>query len=73
MDALYFEAVLSDVHAFEAEYSINEDTGSIAEVYTSNSEEETLECESQSDDAFADLSMPLCHEVLEYCATVRKF
>ena len=57
MDALHSEAILSNFHAFEAEYSINEDTGSITEVYMSDSEEETLECESQSDDAFADLSV----------------
>lgn len=56
---LYSEAVLSDFHVFEAEYSINEDTGSIAKVHTSDSGEETLECESQSDDAFADLSVAL--------------
>ena len=48
MDALYSEALPSDFHAFEAKYSINENTGSIAKVYMSDSEEETLECESQS-------------------------
>lgn len=29
MDALYSEAVLSEFHAFEAEYFINEDTGTM--------------------------------------------
>ena len=51
MDPLYSEAVLNN-YAFQAEYSRNEDTGSDAEVCMSSSEEKTLECESQSYDAY---------------------
>ena len=50
MDPLYSEAVLNN-YAFQAEYSRNEDTGIDAEVCTSSSEE-TIECESQSYDAY---------------------
>ena len=50
MDPLYSEAVLNN-YAFQAEYPINEDTGIDAEVCTSSSEK-TLECESQSCDAY---------------------
>ena len=51
MDPLYSEAVLNN-YAFQAEYPRNEDTGIDAEVCTSSSEEKTLECESQSCDAY---------------------
>ena len=51
MDPLYSEAVLNKFHAFQAEYSRN-DTGSDDKTCTSSSEEKTLECESQSYDAY---------------------
>ena len=51
MDPLYSEAVLNN-YAFQAEYSKNEDTGIDAEVCTSSSKEKTIECASQSYDAY---------------------
>ena len=51
MDPLYSEVVLNN-YAFQAEYSRNEGTGIDAEVCMSISEEKTLECESQSYDAY---------------------